>query len=190
MTNAGRAERDLEWISANLGKWNESHSDKVVMNVLSTAGLLALQGPQSHLALQRLVDPSFHLNKQLTFSTSAWIPIPALGPDPIHVMRGGYTGEDGFEISVPDASKTQALAQMLVEQPEVKLAGLAARDSLRLEAGLCLYGHDLDEGTGIGEASLNWLVGKFGLASDSAYGVSPTSLVSVKASSCLLDCIG
>jgi glycine cleavage system aminomethyltransferase T len=81
-------------------------------------------------------------------------------------MRGGYTGEDGFEISLPDESKTQTLAQMLVEQPEVKLAGLAARDSLRLEAGLCLYGHDLDEGTGVGEAALNWLVGEYLVVGD------------------------
>lgn len=71
----------------------------------------------------------------------------------------GYTGEDGFEISIPP-HLTEQVSQLLLDQEEVKLAGLACRDSLRLEAGLCLYGHDLDETTGVGEAGLGWLVGK------------------------------
>jgi aminomethyltransferase len=75
------------------------------------------------------------------------------------VTRSGYTGEDGFEISVPADSAT-ALSEMLLAQPEVQLIGLGARDSLRLEAGLCLYGHDIDETTTPIEAALAWTIGK------------------------------
>jgi len=78
---------------------------------------------------------------------------------PCLVSRSGYTGEDGFEISVP-AEHAEALAQALVEQPEVAPAGLGARDSLRLEAGLCLYGNDIDELTTPVEAGLLWVIGK------------------------------
>jgi aminomethyltransferase len=75
------------------------------------------------------------------------------------VTRSGYTGEDGFEISVP-AAKAEGLFRTLLDQPEVAPIGLGARDSLRLEAGLCLYGHDLDEDTTPVEAALTWTVGK------------------------------
>ena len=75
------------------------------------------------------------------------------------VSRSGYTGEDGFEISVP-AAQAEALADTLLQQPEVVPAGLGARDSLRLEAGLCLYGNDIDELTSPIEAGLTWVIGK------------------------------
>jgi aminomethyltransferase len=75
------------------------------------------------------------------------------------ISRSGYTGEDGFEISVP-AEATEALARWFLEQSEVEPIGLGARDSLRLEAGLCLYGHDIDTTTTPVEASLSWAVGK------------------------------
>jgi aminomethyltransferase len=78
---------------------------------------------------------------------------------PCLVSRSGYTGEDGFEISVP-ADRAEALAQRLVSEPEVAPAGLGARDSLRLEAGLCLYGNDIDELTTPVEAGLTWAIGK------------------------------
>lgn len=117
-------------------------------------------GPKSHAALQRLLPASQSLQKLLTFGTSLHLEVPSLSTScpPLHVARGGYTGEDGFEISVP-AQYAADFAGMLLEQDEVKLAGLAARDSLRLEAGLCLYGNDLDESVGVGEAALNWVVG-------------------------------
>lgn len=143
------------------------------MNVMRDAGLIALQGPQASAALQKLIPASaaYDLNKKLVFGSSGFVKVPGVaGGEPIHVARGGYTGEDGFEISIPDAKGTETLAEMLLDQPEVKLAGLAARDSLRLEAGLCLYGHDLDEQTGIGEAALNWVVG--GLGSRLSHGGS------------------
>jgi aminomethyltransferase len=75
------------------------------------------------------------------------------------VSRSGYTGEDGFEISVP-AEQAEALAEKLLAQPEVVPIGLGARDSLRLEAGLCLYGNDIDELTSPIEAGLTWVIGK------------------------------
>ena len=75
------------------------------------------------------------------------------------VSRGGYTGEDGYEISVPD-SAAEAVARWLLDQPEVAAIGLGARDSLRLEAGLCLYGHDIDQTTTPIEGTLAWTIGK------------------------------
>src|SRR5690606_3670446 len=75
------------------------------------------------------------------------------------VTRSGYTGEDGFEISVPNA-QAEDFARWLLSQPEVKPIGLGARDSLRLEAGLCLYGHDIDATTTPIEAGLNWTIPK------------------------------
>jgi aminomethyltransferase len=75
------------------------------------------------------------------------------------VSRSGYTGEDGFEISVAEADAVR-LAEALLAEPEVKPIGLGARDSLRLEAGLCLYGHDIDETTSPVEAGLTWSIGK------------------------------
>ena len=78
---------------------------------------------------------------------------------PCLVSRSGYTGEDGFEISLP-ADRAEAFADLLLAQPEVAPAGLGARDSLRLEAGLCLYGNDIDELTSPVEAGLAWAIGK------------------------------
>ena len=76
-----------------------------------------------------------------------------------HISRSGYTGEDGFEISCK-ATRVRAIAERLLSEPSVKLIGLGARDSLRLEAGLCLYGHDIDTTTSPVEAALTWSIGK------------------------------
>jgi aminomethyltransferase len=81
------------------------------------------------------------------------------GDVPVYVSRSGYTGEDGFEISVP-ADSAEAFARRLLSEPEVAPAGLGARDSLRLEAGLCLYGHDIDETTSPIEAGLAWSIAR------------------------------
>jgi aminomethyltransferase len=114
--------------------------------------LLALQGPQAVTALQRLVPGA----EQLVFMTgmaATWE-----GAD-LYVTRSGYTGEDGFEISLP-AHAAEAFARALLAQPEVKPIGLGARNSLRLEAGLCLYGNDIDTTTTPVEAGLNWAMQK------------------------------
>ena len=122
--------------------------------------LMALQGPQAVTALQRLC-PGI---EKLVFMTGGEFSIVcenAGSPQGIgcFVTRSGYTGEDGFEISV-HASQAEALTRELLAQPEVKPVGLGARNSLRLEAGLCLYGNDIDTTTTPVEAGLNWALQK------------------------------
>ena len=114
--------------------------------------LLALQGPQAVAALSRLVPGV----EKLVFMTGAGFTWN--GAD-LFITRSGYTGEDGFEISVPNES-AEALARALLAMTEVKPVGLGARNSLRLEAGLCLYGNDIDTTTTPVEASLNWAIQK------------------------------
>jgi len=114
--------------------------------------LLALQGPQAVTALARLL-PGVN---QLVFMTG--MPATWNGAD-LYLTRSGYTGEDGFEISVP-APAAEAFARALLAQPEVQPIGLGARNSLRLEAGLCLYGNDIDTTTTPVEANLNWAMQK------------------------------
>jgi aminomethyltransferase len=114
--------------------------------------LLALQGPQAVTALQRLAPGV----EKLTFMTGGRFTVA--GCD-CFLTRSGYTGEDGFEISVP-ADQAETLARALLAQHEVKPIGLGARNSLRLEAGLCLYGNDIDATTTAVEASLNWAIQK------------------------------
>ncbi len=119
---------------------------------LPEQALLALQGPQAAAVLARLA-PGL---AELVFMTAARFEIA--GAD-CFVARSGYTGEDGFEISLP-AAQAEALARRLLAEPEVAPIGLGARDSLRLEAGLCLYGHDIDTQTTPVEASLSWALSK------------------------------
>ncbi|KAJ3565970.1 hypothetical protein NP233_g7291 [Leucocoprinus birnbaumii] len=132
VTNAGRRDRDLAWFKEKLEEWNA--------------------GPEAASYLQTLT--SYDL-RGLTFGKSAFVPIEGFN---LHVARGGYTGEDGFEISIPP-SQTVEVAKLLSKAP-VQLTGLGARDSLRLEAGMCLYGNDLDEDTTPVEAGLSWVIGK------------------------------
>ncbi len=119
---------------------------------LTDRALLALQGPQAEAVLARLAPEC------------AAMKFMDAGPRRIDgidcfVSRSGYTGEDGFEISVP-AAQAEALARAILKQPEVLPIGLGARDSLRLEAGLCLYGNDIDTGTTPVEAALEWSMQK------------------------------
>lgn len=119
---------------------------------LPDRALLALQGPKAVDALAWL-NPGV---KELVFMTGGHFELA--GAD-CFVTRSGYTGEDGFEISVPE-SHAVPLARELLACPEVKPAGLGARDTLRLEAGLCLYGHDINETTTPVEAALTWAIQK------------------------------
>lgn len=114
--------------------------------------LLALQGPKAVDALARLVPGA----EKLVFMTGAAFDWRG---DALYITRSGYTGEDGFEISV-HASQADAFARALLAQPEVQPVGLGARNSLRLEAGLCLYGNDIDTTTTPVEAGLNWAIQK------------------------------
>jgi len=119
---------------------------------LPDRGLLALQGPKAVTALQRIL-PGVEKLVFMTGGAFNW-----RGAD-LFVTRSGYTGEDGFEISVP-GDRAEAFARALLAEPEVKPVGLGARNSLRLEAGLCLYGNDIDTTTTPVEAALNWAMQK------------------------------
>ena len=143
--NAACKDKDLAHIEAHIG-------GRCTIEVLSDRALLDLQGPAAVDVLARLAPPCRHM----LFMTGATL---TLADVPCFVIRSGYTGEDGFEISVP-AEEAEHLARLLLDEPEVRPAGLGARDSLRLEAGLCLYGNDIDETTTPVEAALSWAIGK------------------------------
>jgi aminomethyltransferase len=145
VVNAARKAADLAHLRACLG-------GDTTVEPLEDRALLALQGPAAAAVLSRLADGI----AQLPFMTAAEV---ALDGHRCLVTRSGYTGEDGFEISLP-AAHASALAERLLAEPEVAPIGLGARDSLRLEAGLCLYGQDIDETTTPVEADLAWTIGR------------------------------
>ena len=145
VVNASRKEVDFRHIAASL-------ADGLQLELQDDRALLALQGPRAATVLARLAPSTASLG----FMGVA--PVTIAGIDCL-VSRSGYTGEDGFEISLPATGAT-ALAEALLAQPDVVPAGLGARDSLRLEAGLCLYGNDIDEVTTPVEAGLTWVIGK------------------------------
>lgn len=151
VVNAACKEADLAHLRARLS--GGSHGFGAVdIEPLEDRALLALQGPTAAAVLARF-EPDV-----------ARMPFMSFGPADIRgiavwLTRSGYTGEDGFEISVA-AAEAEPLARLLLDQPEVMPIGLGARDTLRLEAGLCLYGHDIDTTTTPIEAGLTWTVGK------------------------------
>ncbi|TAK15153.1 MAG: glycine cleavage system aminomethyltransferase GcvT, partial [Rhizorhabdus sp.] len=126
--------------------------EDITLNHLDEQALLALQGPKAVDALSR-VCPGV---ESLVFMTAGAFEVAGA---PVWISRSGYTGEDGFEISLP-ATAAEQVATLLAAQPEVKPIGLGARDSLRLEAGLPLYGHDLDTGIDPAMAGLGFAVPK------------------------------
>jgi len=136
---------DLAHIQARIG-------GRCTIEAQFDRALLALQGPQAVTALARLL-PGVDKLVFMTGMAATW-----QGAD-LYITRSGYTGEDGFEISLP-ANAAEAFARALLAQPEVKPIGLGARNSLRLEAGLCLYGNDIDTTTTPVEANLNWAMQK------------------------------
>ncbi|XP_047421187.1 aminomethyltransferase, mitochondrial isoform X1 [Sciurus carolinensis] len=152
VSNAGCWDKDLALMQDKVRELKNRGSD-VGLEIVDNA-LLALQGPTAAQVLQAGVADDL---RKLPFMTSAVMEV--FGVSGCRVTRCGYTGEDGVEISVP-APGAVHLAMALLKNPEVKLAGLAARDSLRLEAGLCLYGSDIDEHTTPVEGSLGWTLGK------------------------------
>ena len=145
VVNAACKEADLAHIEAHLNR-------AVTIEPHFERALLALQGPQAAAVLARLAPRV----EKMPFMSAAEVVIAGIS---CGVTRSGYTGEDGFEISV-SADHAVALAERLIAEPEVMPVGLGARDTLRLEAGLCLYGHDIDETTTPIEAGLAWTVGK------------------------------
>lgn len=148
--NAGCAPKDLKHFEEQLAKFG----GEVNMEVLwDSRGLYAIQGPKAASVVERLCGKDL---SKVAFGESLWLTI---GGAECLAMRCGYTGEDGFELFVPGEAAREVW-KMLKEEPEVRLAALGARDALRLEAGLCLYGHDLDEDTTPPEAALSWVVAK------------------------------
>jgi aminomethyltransferase len=145
VVNASRKAEDLTLLQSGLGS-------RCSVEPLEERALLALQGPAAAQVLQRLC-PALASMAFMSVTEAQVAGVPAF------VSRSGYTGEDGFELSIT-AADAEALARHLLRQPEVALVGLGARDSLRLEAGLCLYGHDLDDSTTPVEAGLEWTIGQ------------------------------
>jgi aminomethyltransferase len=158
IVNAACKDADTRHLVTHIGH-------RCTVQPLPDRALLALQGPQAAKALARL-NPAV---TALTFMTG--INVTLAGAD-CFVTRSGYTGEDGYEISVPGA-QAEMLARALLALNEVKPAGLGARDTLRLEAGLCLYGHDINETTTPVEAGLTWAIQKVRRAGGARHGGYP-----------------
>ena len=145
VVNAGCKAADIALMRAGLPA-------DVTLEVVEDRALLALQGPQAEAVLAGLNIAV----RDMKFMDVADV---ELAGALCWVSRSGYTGEDGFEISVP-AAQAEALARALLADGRVEAIGLGARDSLRLEAGLCLYGHDIDAGVSPSEAGLGWAIQK------------------------------
>lgn len=145
IVNGACKRTDIAHIQSHIGQRCE-------VTPLPEQALLALQGPLAAAALERLLPGV----SALVFMSGHYFDWQGHS---LYVTRSGYTGEDGFEISLPNAT-AQGFAQTLLSQPEVAPAGLGARNSLRLEAGLCLYGNDIDSSTTPTEAALNWAIQK------------------------------
>jgi aminomethyltransferase len=145
VVNAGTKHADIAHLSAHLAV-------QTTIEPLPSRALMALQGPAAVSVMARLAPDL----AAMPFMSARAATIA--GHD-CFVTRSGYTGEDGWEISV-EGGAAESLARRLLAEPEVAAIGLGARDSLRLEAGLCLYGHDIDETTTPIEAGLDWAIGK------------------------------
>jgi aminomethyltransferase len=158
VVNAACKHQDIAHLQQHIGA-------RCTVEPLPDHGLLALQGPQAAAAIARLNADVL----QLVFMTGGRFTLDGID---CFVTRSGYTGEDGFEISVPGAQAEQ-LARALLAQPEVKPVGLGARDTLRLEAGLCLYGHDIDTTTTPVEGALTWAIQKVRRAGGARSGGYP-----------------
>ncbi len=158
VVNASRKHIDLPHIAAHLpdGLRLEPHEDRA---------LLALQGPAAAAVMATLAP-------ELAALPFMGVAAVTLAGAACLASRSGYTGEDGFEISIP-ADDAEEVARLLLAQPGVMPAGLGARDSLRLEAGLCLYGNDIDETTNPVEAALMWTIPKRRRAEASFIGAAP-----------------
>ncbi|MEE8444922.1 MAG: glycine cleavage T C-terminal barrel domain-containing protein, partial [Alphaproteobacteria bacterium] len=145
VVNAGCKARDIAHMEKFL-------SGRCSVEELSGRALLALQGPAAGAVMESLATET----AGMVFMDARAVDLLGMA---CFVTRSGYTGEDGFEISVP-ADGAEALARDLLDREDVEAIGLGARDSLRLEAGLCLYGHDIDETTTPVEAALSWAIQK------------------------------
>ncbi|KFA64218.1 hypothetical protein S40285_00865 [Stachybotrys chlorohalonatus IBT 40285] len=167
VTNGACLDKDNKYLDEELGKFGGD----VQWTRLDNSGLVALQGPASAEILGAALASSDVALKDLYFGNATWGQLKLADGSkshPVLISRGGYTGEDGFEISFngklyPAFDTTPLAVQSLLDawpRSRLQLAGLGARDSLRLEAGMCLYGHDLDDTTTPPEAGLGWVIPK------------------------------
>lgn len=154
VSNAGCRHKDIPLMVAREQEMKAQGKD-VTLEFIEDRGLVALQGPTMMQCLQPLTSTDL---TQLSFMTSVLTDVAGVGD--CRVTRCGYTGEDGVEISVPQDRAVHLVETILGSGGDPALAGLGARDSLRLEAGLCLYGNDIDESTTPVEAALAWLIPK------------------------------
>jgi aminomethyltransferase len=163
VTNGACLDKDIAYIDEQLGKFGGD----VKWNTLDNSGLVALQGPKSAEILNQVLATDVNLD-EVYFGQAFWADLK-LGDGskthPVLISRAGYTGEDGFELSFQGdkypalETTTPAVESILTAgKGSAQLAGLGARDSLRLEAGMCLYGHDLDDTTTPAEAGLSWII--------------------------------
>lgn len=169
VTNAGCREKDYKYLSSAISNWDNTVNPVVALRHLEADskpyGLIALQGPLSASILQSAFTPNCKVDmSKWYFGTAKYITLdlPSGESLPIVASRGGYTGEDGFELSIHPSQTVSVTHHLLdVATPsKLRFAGLGARDSLRLEAGMCLYGHDLDDTTTPVEAGLSWIIPK------------------------------
>lgn len=144
--NAGCKEKDIKWIKAHL-------PSSIEFMPLEDRALIAIQGQFAEATIRRELGIDLSALGYMKMVESV------IEGTNVFISRLGYTGEDGFEISIP-AHKAEALWDRLLQNPDVKPIGLAARDSLRLEMGYCLYGHDIDATTTPLEADLSWVMNK------------------------------
>lgn len=155
VVNGARKFIDMKHFEEQMSRFN---GDVTMEYLEDTMQLLAVQGPGAAAAVAKLLPSNFDLtNMAFMMGTDTTLD----GIDGCRITRCGYTGEDGFEIAIP-SQHTTSIALSLLSSPSVLPTGLGARDSLRLEAGLCLYGHDLNENTNPVEGVLSWTIGKPG----------------------------
>ena len=145
VVNAACKAQDIQYIRSRLTKG-------IKLEVLDNRALIAIQGPMAADVMARVVPEV----AEMVFMDSRQLSIDGTS---CFISRSGYTGEDGFEISIPE-KEAERITRLLLDHPDAELIGLGARDSLRLESGLCLYGHDIDVNTTPIEASLMWAISK------------------------------
>jgi aminomethyltransferase len=156
--NAGCADKDIAHLNAKLAAFQAAGGEATIQNFGESNSLLAVQGPHTERLLHKLGTTDLG---DMPFMTQKETKIANV---PVLVTRCGYTGEDGFEISMPHDQAIPIIVTLLegttLDEHRIKPAGLGARDTLRLEAGLCLYGHELNEDITPIEAALGWLISK------------------------------
>ena len=156
VVNASRIQADWEWLMHQKDQHIGSPNAVQCHNLSDQLGALAFQGPLVRTVLDGIAEDTPNPIAAMKKNQIQW---GMIGASRVRIATTGYTGEDGFEISLAD-EQAASFTESLCATGQADMAGLVARDSLRLEAGLCLYGQDMDEQTSIVDASLGWAVGR------------------------------